>query len=317
MDEITVVPETGLSVARDLSEDTLAYLDARRSRKTAKDYGKGWRYFATWCERHGVEALPASPVTVANFVSALGREAGLKPSTVRTYLAAVNDAHRMAGFEDVPGRHYGVREVLKGLSRREGTEPDKAPPLLRKELLRAVAGITEGDLKATRDRALLLVGWRGALRRSEIGRLTVEDLLFTEEGVRVRIARSKTDQEGRGQFVGIPFGESPESCPVGALQRWLEVAQITTGAVFRGIHRSGKIRETGLSGEAVNQILKARAGSDFSGHSLRRGVLVQGKHDGMDDSTLMRLSRHRSVAVFRGYLDEAELWANNPGSFGL
>ena len=164
----------------------------------------------------------------------------------------------------------------------------------------------------TRDRALLLVGWCGALRRGELVALDVEDVAFVPEGLEVTIRRSKTDQEAEGTTLGLPFASDPACCPVRALRAHLEGAGITTGAIFRG-ERDGR-RLSGKAAAARVKRLAAKVGYDperIGGHSLRRGFITSAARAKVLERDIMRHSRHRSLTVFRGYIHDATIWDDN------
>jgi integrase len=169
-----------------------------------------------------------------------------------------------------------------------------------------------------RDRALLLLGFAGAMRRSELVALDVSDLDFCIEGLRVRIAQSKTDQAGSGQVIAIPFGSRPETCPVEALRRWLSYSKISHGPVFRRIRSKQGVTADRLDAAAVGDILKKRAeaaglpAERFSAHSLRSGLLTSAAMNGASIWSLMDQSRHKSVQTVRAYVKSANLFEKNP-----
>jgi integrase len=168
-----------------------------------------------------------------------------------------------------------------------------------------------------RDRALLLIGFAGAFRRSELTSLDVADLDFIGNGMTIRLRRSKTDQEGRGETVGIPWGANRETCPVLALQAWLDTAAITTGPIFRPIDRHGNIRPQRLSDRAVALIVKRHAeaagldAAKYSGHSLRAGLATSAAMGGASERAIMRQTRHRSLPMVRRYIREGDLFREN------
>ena len=177
-------------------------------------------------------------------------------------------------------------------------------------------------LRGRRDRALLLVGFAGALRRSELVALEVRDVAFEAEGMVLTIRRSKTDPEAAGQLVGIPYGDAPETCPVRALQAWLEAAQITEGAVFRPIERwSNRIEPRALEDRRVATLLQSlvrRAGLDpknFAGHSLRSGLATAAAAGGASERAIMDQTRHKSVKQVRRYIQRGSLFRDNAAKY--
>jgi len=187
------------------------------------------------------------------------------------------------------------------------------------DLRRALSRLPTG-LLGRRDAALLLVGWAGAFRRSELVGLAVSDLVFGPQGLVVTLRRSKTDQEGAGRVVAIPHSVDPAACPVRVLRSWLDAASIISGPVFRAVSRHGAIRAAGLTGRAVASVVKrtaAAAGLDaakYSGHSLRAGFATAAAVAGKTERSIMRQTGHVSVAMLHRYIRDAELWVSNPAA---
>jgi site-specific recombinase XerD len=254
----------------DLVEAARHFAAASKAPRTRKAYRAAWGAFVTWCEAQGLQALPAAPRTVAAFLAARARE-GRRVSTLEQSLAAISQAHQAAGLPS-PRSAAEVREVLRGIRRTLGVAPLQKNPILVEDLRRMVATLPE-DLLGVRDRAMLLVGFAGAFRRSELVGLDLADVVFTVEGLEVTLRRSKTDQEGQGRKLGIPYGSTAGVCPVRCLKRWLEAAGIVDGPLFRAVNGS-TVRTERLSDKAVARLVKraaANAGLDpsrFSGHSL-------------------------------------------------
>ncbi|HEY3451809.1 MAG TPA: site-specific integrase [Myxococcales bacterium] len=187
-----------------------AYAKASRAPRTLAAYQADWRTFTTWCQAHGLPFLPAAPQTVALYLADRA-QLGRKPATLARELAAISQAHKTAGHESPRGAAR-VREVLAGIRRTHGTAQRRVSPLLPGDLRALVRTLPEG-LLGVRDRALLLVGFAGALRRSELAALAVEDLVFNSDGLELTLRRSKTDQEGAGEKRGLPFGSDKATCP--------------------------------------------------------------------------------------------------------
>jgi site-specific recombinase XerD len=173
------------------------------------------------------------------------------------------------------------------------------------------------DLRGLRDRALLLVGYAGGFRRSELAELRVEDLSETPEGVIATLRRSKTDPAGQGRPVALPYGSDPLTCPVRALRAWLERASITTGPLFRAIDQFGLVAEQGLSAASVALIVKRAAeraeldASDYAGHSLRAGLATQAAMNGASELSIMKQTGHRSLTTVRKYIRDGSLFRDN------
>jgi len=297
-----------------------AYAALARSPRTLKAYRSDWTDFEAFCRRSGQGSLPASPEVVALYLTYLADEQRRKTSTLGRRLAAISQAHQAAGFPTPTGESV-VRSVMAGIRRVHGTEAG-AKTALSPELLRKIVAALPDTVRGRRDRALLLVGFTGALRRSELVALKVEDIAFEGQGMVLTIRHSKTDPEAGGQLVGIPRGKSAETCPVRALQTWLESAGITEGPVFRPIERwSGCVLPRALDDRRVATLLKeliARAGlnSDaFAGHSLRSGLATAAAAGGASERAIMDQTRHRSVKQLRRYIQRGSLFRDNAATY--
>ncbi len=233
---LTPLTEQAVELA-DLGQEARGYLAASRSESTDRSYRTGWARFTAWADAHAVPSLPASPGTVALYVADLARTA--KPATIDARLAAISAAHRAAGHES-PTKAEPVRLVRRGVRRTVGTAQRQVRPVNVVDLRAMVNGLGD-DVAGHRDRALLLLGFAGALRRSELVGLDVADMVEGPDGLTLTLRRSKTDPEGAGRTVGVPHGAHDETDPVRACQEWLSVSSITEGAVFRPIDRHGRV----------------------------------------------------------------------------
>lgn len=293
-----------------------AFAAAARSKSTLAAYESDWRDFTAWCAGHGMAECPATPETVVLYLTALART--VKPSTLARRLSSIARYHHAAGFLTPTGTPE-VRTVLSGIRRRKGTAPNRKKPMTGSMVVRALANLGE-DLIGRRNRALLLVTYAAALRRSEAVALRWENVTFSEEGVTIVIARSKTDQTGKGSAVGIPFGSSAETCPVRALETWKTASRQTGGPVFPVIGRAGKIFDDALSDRAVARLVKQAVSSlgldpaAFSGHSLRAGLATTAAANGVGERKIMDQTRHRSVSTVRSYIREGDLFRGNAAS---
>lgn len=289
------------------------YVEASKAVNTRRAYRSDWRAFSAWCERHGRESLPASAETVALYLASAAES--LKPATLQRRLASISQAHQVAGHE-TPTRSAPVRTVWQGIVRTHGVAPAQKSPLLVPALL-ALVGTCARDPQGVRDRALLLVGFGGAFRRSELVGLDVSDLAFGADGVTVTVRRSKTDQEGAGRLVGIPRGAQPESCPVRALRAWVQCAGLKEGALFRGVNRHGTVLPGRLTAQAVALVVKRRAAAaglapeQFAGHSLRAGLATSAAAAGASERSIMAQTGHRSERVARRYIRAGSLFREN------
>lgn len=296
-----------------LGEQAREYIGQSKAENTLRAYRGDWAHFAAWCEGKGVPALPASPEVVALYLTAHGDT--LSVGTLGRRLVAIGQALQAAGHEDAT-KAPAVKAVWKGIRRAKGVAPKGKAAVLIDELRRMVEALPEGLLGA-RDRALLLVGFAGAFRRSELVGINREDVSFTLEGAVVTLRRSKTDQEGEGRKVGIPRGRHADTCPVRALTAWLEKAGISEGPVFRPVNRHGQVLPGRLSGNAVSEVVKrsARAAgldaANYAGHSLRAGLATSAAAAGVSERSIMKQTGHRSTTMVRRYIRDGSLFREN------
>ena len=306
-------PAEAIEALRPVAEAARDYASHAKAENTLRAYRGDWRDFEGWTTAHGLEALPATPETVALYAAALASRA--KVATIRRRLATISGAHRAAGF-DSPTSSPAVRAVVSGIRREKGDAQTRKAPAVTGTVRRMADALPAG-LAGIRDRALLLVGFAGAFRRSELVGLRLEDVEFPPEGLVLSLRRSKTDQEGKGERVAIPHGANPETCPVRALEAWIREAGISEGPVFRPVTRHGAVGAEALSPEAVAVVVKrsaSRVGLDpgtFSGHSLRAGFATAAAQAEVPEWRIMRQTRHRSRAILDRYIREANLFKRN------
>lgn len=280
---------------------------------TRRSYASDWKDFRTWCARRSRTALPASPETVALYLTA--RSKTRKVSTLSRRLTVIGKVHRAWGKES-PITDARVRRVWRGILHEKGEAPERKAPTLTADIRKMVATLDD-DLADVRDRALLLLGFAGAMRRSELVALNFGDLQLTDDGFVVRVRRSKTDQTGKGRKIGIPYGEHGATCPVRAVLAWLERSGIDRGALFRKVNRHGQLEGTRLSDRSVAEVVKRTckaAGlkpSKFSGHSLRAGLATSAAIAGVEERAIQEQTGHRSLKVLRTYIREGSLFRNN------
>jgi integrase len=267
-----------------------------------------------------LEPLPADPATVALYLTDAAER--LKPATLTRRAAAISVRHGEAGLPS-PTRDPRVRTILSGIRRTHGTAQRKATPATIGDIRRMVAHLPN-TVSGARDAALLLVGFAGALRRSELTAINWGDIRTRDEGLEILVRHSKTDQEGRGRRVAIPYGSDEQTCPVRSLERWREHLSATRGAVFRSVNRHGGIGTARLSDTAVNGIVKraaATAGLDpsvYSGHSLRAGFATTAALNGASERQIANQTGHRSMETLRDYIRPAQLFTDNAvGTLGL
>jgi integrase len=311
-------PEQALAIAK-LIETARDFMGEASAPATRRAYASDWRSFAAWGAGFGFEVMPASTATLVLYLSHLA-SSGKKVSTIVRAKAAISVAHDIAK-EANPTHAPEVKRALKGIRRSIGVAPEKKKALLGDDIERLVrlalatkaAGAKQTpSVRGFRDAALLSLGFAGGFRRSELVAIHVEHLDFQPEGVVVFIPKSKTDQEGVGRRLGVPH-----ALTVDLLKRWLELAGIKAGPVFRAVHVDDSVSTRGLSSDAVAEIVKkyaVLAGLDpkrFAGHSLRRGFITHTIREGKNERDIMRQTGHKSTNVFRGYVEEASVFIDN------
>lgn len=299
----------------DLLEAARGYVEAAKAPNTRRAYRGQWGTFRTWCDAHHRDPLPAAPATLALYLADRA-QLGRKVATLGLALSAIRAAHRDAGLSD-PAAVPEVRAVWEGIRRTHGTAQRRATPLTSPDIRAIVASICGGSPRKTRDRAMILLGFAGALRRSELVALDVGDLAFDSvRGVVVRIRRSKTDQVSAGADVAVPFASHTDVCAVRALRAWLEASTATSGALFRSVDRHGNLGGR-LDGRDVARIVKGAAAlagieaSLVSGHSLRAGLATTAALAGKSDRAIMAQGRWRSRAMMDRYVRTADAWRDN------
>jgi site-specific recombinase XerD len=293
----------------------VTFARAEKAEATRRAYRTDFEIFRAWCNERKVAELPATAEAVAAFI-AFEASRAIKPSTIARRVAAIRYAHKLAGHES-PTNAESVRATLRGIRRTMGVAPIRKVPITS-EHIRAMAAAAPDTLAGLRDRALLLLGFAGALRRSEIVALNVDDLEEIKGGLCIRIARSKTDQEGQGTVIAIVPGAV--ACPIKSVKAWLIAAKITNGPLFRSIVKGGRATCDRLSAKSVADIIKTyakRIGLDaksVGGHSLRAGFLTSAAARGASIFKMMDVSRHRSVDTLQGYVREADRFRDHAGT---
>jgi integrase len=318
------------AVAAEIAGKAAAYAAQAQSENTRLAYASDWAMFQAWCELQGAVALPADPAVVLAFlVDTAGQ---VRVSTQRRRLSAIKDAMRHGGHH-LDTNSAAFRDVWKGIRRAHGQPPVKKSALLTALLRRALATIP-GSLTGLRDRALLLVGFAGALRRSELAAVEVSNrpaanwIEETTEGLIVHLATSKGDQEAEGQQVGIPYGSNPSTCPVRAWRAWLQAAEITEGPAFRKIDRHANIGADALCNHSVAFIVKrtimageigagaseqeaAKVAKRFAAHSLRSGLATSAAANRAPGHLIQQQLRHKKYDTTAGYIQSALLHTDN------
>lgn len=311
-----------------LTSNETEYVEAARAANTLRGYRSDWREFTTWCTGHDVEPIPAAASVVTGYLSDLAR-AGAKVGTMSRRLSAIKFAHQLRNLPD-PTRNARVVAVWEGIRRTHGAPPDQAAPLMPPELFdvldacpsvkvwRTQGRPEEPDLAGARDRALLLVGFVAALRRSELAALNLDQVAEHPNGLVLTLPRSKTNPTGEHvELVVLPRAANPARCPVVALTHWLHLAGITGGPVFRSVGKSNQPAVRALHPESVNTLVQkavARAGMDpgpYSAHSLRAGFVTYAHLRGASDRAIAHQTRHRSLATLGTYVRVQQAWTDN------
>ena len=277
-------------------------------------YQSDVKQFTAWCHREGLPSFPTTSDTVVLYLSAMAM-AGKKVATLTRRVAAIKYAHAEAGYPS-PTEADAVHAVLAGIRRIHGVAPQGVAALLPADIRRMVDALPDTRV-GIRDRAILLVGFAGAFRRSEIVGLDVEDVSWQPDGVAVLLRRTKTDTLGKGRWVGIPYGAYAATCPVRALEAWLTASGITTGAIFRGMNKHGHLISERLSGRAVATLIKRAAhgiGIDanrVSGHTLRVSHVTVAARAGVPERVIQLTTGHKSVEMVRRYCRQGTLFSEN------
>ena len=287
------------------------YAQSALAPSTRRAYEQDWRLFATWCAERRVVAIPAQPASVAAFLAAEA-DRGFRPVTIGRRAAAIAAAHRAQDHPN-PCDSGAVAAVMSGIRREHGTRPlRKAAPLELDPLARLLEPIDTATLAGQRDRALLLLGFAAALRRSELVALDVEDLeLDPARGLKIVIRKSKSDQDQAGAQVAVPYARARDRCAVRALHAWLEAASIHHGPVFRQMRRGDTLTDRRLTDQSVALIVKRRAQAGgvsptfLSGHSLRAGYATAAAAAGIEERKIANVTRHKNLPVLRGYIRAA------------
>jgi site-specific recombinase XerD len=295
------------------TERAKEYARNARSTATRRAYASDLRDFEQYCEANDLEALPATPQTVALYLAELaGRR---KVATVRRRVVAIARHHTLHGHI-APTADPVVREILQGIDRTHGVAPSKKTALTA-ELLKDVLHRLDDTLRGRRDRALLLLTFAGGFRRSEVAALDVADVRFEKRGAVVTLRRSKTDQVGAGREVAIPQLRTEALCPVHAVRAWLAAAAIVEGPIFRTFSMRGQLQVNRIDGRDVARLVqrltsRARLEGDFAAHSLRAGFVTSGAEHDITEASLQNVTGHRSATILRGYMRRATLFDDAP-----
>jgi site-specific recombinase XerD len=286
---------------------------------TLRAYRQDWTHFAAWCVERDRTPLPATPETIGAYLAFHAWK--VAPATLRRRLSSICVVHQAAGH---PNPWEQVKLTWQGIAReRAGEGKRRAAAMETRALRQLVSTLDPTRLLDVRDRALLVVGFAAMLRRSELAALDLDDLTGTDQGVRIRIRRSKTDQEGKEAFVGVPYGSHEPTCPVRAWRAWretLEARGVNEGAAFRRIDRHGNLLPARISGQAVGLVLRRRAlaaGVDttrLTAHSLRAGGATAATLGGANEASVKAQGRWTSD-VYLNYVRLGGVFTDNAASY--
>lgn len=283
------------------------YLQASLSENTRRAYSNDLQHFLNWGGR-----IPASPERVATYLAEHADK--LSYGTLSRRVVAISRAHKAKKLPS-PAQSDMVKATLHGIRRTTGRVQRRVRPTLLPQI-QAMVKEARG-MKGMRDKALLIIGFAGAFRRSELVSIQVEDVQFVAEGIVLHLRRSKTDQAGQGRDIAIPVMKG-KYCPVKAIKDWLALSEITGGALFRGVNRHGQVMNQGLSPQSVALIVKERVAAigldakQFSGHSLRAGLVTSAAINGVSSWKICQQTGHKSDAVMQRYIRDNNLFTDNP-----
>ena len=301
-----------------LKEETLLNLKSSKANNTVRAYKSDFNDFGLFCAQNGFKSLPSEPKVVSLYLTFLSTK-NFKMSTLRRRLVSIGVIHKLKGYYlDI--KHPSIIENVMGIKRRKGSIQKGKKPLLINRLKIIIDVIDEQkkeEIKKFRDRSIILIGFSGGFRRNEIVSLDYEDLDFIQEGLKINLKRSKTDQFGEGSVKGLPYFDNSKYCPVVSVQKWINISKINSGSLFRRFSKGSKLTEYRLTDQTVALLIKEYiqlAGLDsknYSGHSLRSGFATSAAESGADERSIMEMTGHKSTEMVRRYIKEANLFKNN------
>jgi len=301
-----------------LHEETLNNLKSSKAINTIRAYKSDFKDFSAFCAKHSFRTLPTEPKIVALYLTYLsGKDA--KMSTLRRRLVSIGMIHKLKGHY-LDTKHPVIIENLMGIKRTKGSIQRGKKPLLINHLKAIVDVINKEkteEIKKIRDKSIILVGFGGGFRRTELISVNYEDLEFVPEGVKITLRRSKTDQFGEGMTKGLPYFSNETYCPVAHLKKWIKISNIKDGPVFRRFAKGCSLTSNRLTDQSVVLLIKkylALAGienKNYSGHSLRSGFATVSAESGADERSIMAMTGHKTIQMVRRYIKEANLFKNN------
>ena len=300
-----------------LHEETLENLKSSKANNTLRAYKSDFRDFGAFCAKHGFNSMPTEPKVVSLYLTHLSTSS--KISTLRRRLVSIGVVHKIKGHY-LDTKHPVIIENLMGIKRKKGSIQIGKKPLLINHLKQIINVIDEQKIeknKKLRNKTLILIGFGGGFRRTELISIDYEDVDFVQEGVKITVKRSKTDQFGEGMTKGLPYFSNEKYCPVTNLKNWLTLSKIKTGPIFRRFAKGSILTSHRLTDQSVVLIIKdylKLAGienKNYSGHSLRSGFATVAAESGADERSIMAMTGHKTTQMVRRYIKEANLFKNN------
>ena len=300
-----------------LHEETLNNLKSSKASNTLRAYKSDFNDFSIFCVKHGFSSMPTEPNVVSLYLTHLSSSS--KISTLRRRLVSIGVVHKLKGHY-LDTKHPVIIENLMGIKRKKGSIQIGKKPILINHLKQIINVIDEQKIekiKKLRNRTLILIGFGGGFRRSELISINHEDLDFVEEGVKITLRKSKTDQFGEGQVKGLPYFTNEKYCPVRSLKNWINVSNIKTGPIFRRFVKGSILTDHRLTDQSVVLIIKDCLkianieNQNFSGHSLRSGFATVAAESGADERSIMAMTGHKTTQMVRRYIREANIFKNN------
>ena len=301
-----------------LHEETLNNLKSSKAINTIRAYKSDFKDFAAFCVKHSFRVLPTEPKIIALYLTYLsGKDA--KMSTLRRRLVSIGMTHKLKGHY-LDTKHPVIIENLMGIKRTKGSIQRGKKPILINQLKAIINVINEektDEIKKVRDKAIILVGFGGGFRRTELISIDHEDLEFVPEGVKITVKRSKTDQFGEGMTKGLPYFANEIYCPVIHLKKWIKISNIKDGPIFRRFVKGCSLSKNRLTDQSVVLLIKRYlklAGienKNYTGHSLRSGFATVSAESGVDERSIMVMTGHKTTQMLRRYIKEANLFKNN------
>src|SRR5210317_512733 len=291
-----------ISDLKALQEETLLNLKNSKAINTIRAYKSDFRDFELFCVKNGFKSIPTDPKIVSLYLTHLSTK-DFKMSTLKRRLVSIGVIHKIKGhYFDT--KHPSIIENIMGIKRRKGSIQNGKKPLLindLKQIINVIDRFNNEEIKKFRDRSIILIGFSGGFRRNEIVSLDYEDLDFVQEGIKISLKRSKTDQFGEGSVKGLPYFDNSEYCPVVSIRKWIEISKINSGPIFRRFTKGQKLSDNRLSDQTVALLIKdylkiaGIESTNYSGHSLRSGFATSAAESGAEERSIMAMTGHKST----------------------